>query len=30
MIAHWNLRALALALSDLIPSELLLEKLDQL
>jgi hypothetical protein len=27
MIAHWNLRALALALSDLIPSEQLLEKL---
>jgi serine/tyrosine/threonine adenylyltransferase len=27
MIAHWNLRALALALSDLIPSDQLLEKL---
>jgi uncharacterized protein YdiU (UPF0061 family) len=27
MIAHWNLRALALALSDLIPTEQLLEKL---
>jgi serine/tyrosine/threonine adenylyltransferase len=27
MIAHWNLRALALAVSDLIPSDQLLEKL---
>lgn len=27
MIAHWNLRALALALSDLIPTDRLLEKL---
>jgi uncharacterized protein YdiU (UPF0061 family) len=27
MIAHWNLRALALALSDLIPSDQLLQKL---
>jgi uncharacterized protein YdiU (UPF0061 family) len=27
MIAHWNLRALALALSDLIPTDQLLEKL---
>jgi uncharacterized protein YdiU (UPF0061 family) len=27
MIAHWNLRALALALSDLIPTDVLLEKL---
>jgi uncharacterized protein YdiU (UPF0061 family) len=27
MIAHWNLRALALALSDLIPTDMLLEKL---
>ena len=30
MIAHWNLRALALALSGLIPTDQLLEKLDQL
>lgn len=28
VIAHWNLRALALALSDLIPTELLIEKLN--
>ena len=27
MIAHWNLRALALALSELIPTETLIEKL---
>ena len=27
LIAHWNLRALALALSDLIPTETLIEKL---
>jgi len=27
MIAHWNLRALALSLSDLIPTDQLLEKL---
>jgi uncharacterized protein YdiU (UPF0061 family) len=28
VIAHWNLRALALALSDLIPTETLIEKLN--